>query len=467
MRNRPVLNVHDRRSVLLWVWVIFAVALGLRISNIGEYPPRHATDDEFHYMWAGLNFWHRGVPEAWSGLAGANRIGVAGFDETGYVMVSPALDHPPLFSLYAGAMAQLTNPERLVSKSPLGHFLVIWDVNLHLARWMMVPIFVATFWLLFAVARRGFGDGIALLTVLIYGLMSHAVAHGRLILADNLSAVWLLLGVWAVMAELQGAVSTKKMRVLVVVSTALALLTKVPAVCQVPVLMALFIYHRRYREIAFVVAGLLVGGAVYLGWVSYFGLDGFIRVMQAQAARFRGFNAFHLITGTPRLLDQIDLNGVLVAGWFCALAQVLRPRIHPLMLILPVYLLAFTFFVGDVVYGWYSIPMYPWLALAVALTTAQVYRRPEMGMTLGWLVLFLPWAFQTVYLSDASWGVQFRLPYVGLVALLLGALALPVGQRVRIVRVAIGLILALTLFRESLYVNNVPSHRPTDQSRYF
>ena len=35
---------------------------------------------------------------------------------------------------------------------------------------------------------------------------------------------------------------------------------------------------------------------------------------------------------------------------------------------------------GDVLFGWYSAPLFPWLAIALGLTTSQVWQRPVSAM---------------------------------------------------------------------------------------
>jgi hypothetical protein len=210
-----------------------------------------------------------------------------------------------------------------------------------------------------------------------------------------------------------------------------------------------------------------MGAGIYLGWVSWFGLEGFIKVMHAQAVRFRGFNAFQLMSGVPRLLDIIDLNGVLIAGWFCAIVQVMRPRISPLMLIVPVYMLAFTFFAGDVMFGWYTLSLFPWLALALAVTTAQVYRRPRMGPALAWMLLLLPYCFQTLFLGRNAIMMDLRYSYVFVVAALLMCFALPRARYTQIIRLAMIAIIALVFVREIYEVTFERTDRFTDQDRYF
>jgi hypothetical protein len=467
--KKPIsLDIRKPGTLLLLAWIIFAGALGLRITGLGEYPARHATDDEFHYLWSGLNFWDSGQPASWSGLQGSAdlKIGDVHFDGNDYGIVSPAFDHPPLFSLLAGAFARLTNPSRLDTKAPEGTTITVWDVDLHRARWLMVLLFAGTFWFLFGLARSAFPPGVALLTILFYGFMSHAVAHGRLIVSDNLSTLFLVANAWAIQRWLAGRMSQYQMAVWTIALTALAVITKIPAWCQVPALITVFFMARRPRQCRYVLYGFGIGILLYLAWITWYGLPDFIAVMKSQSNRFRGFNAFQLISGIPRILEMPDLNGVIIAGWFCLIAQLLRPRTSPLMVIAPVYMLAFTFFAGDFLFGWYSAPLYPWLSLALAVTTAQVFRRPRSPMMVAWLLLFLPHAFQTMYIARYDLETVLRYAYVATVAALLVTFGFHSTRSRSILRIAIIAILAVVLMREVYEIVYQRTDRLTDKEKY-
>jgi len=443
------MDLTKPKTVLLLAWLIFLPALGLRLYHIGQFPPPHATDDEYGNVWAGLNFWYNGEFTTWSGLAGKNQhYGIAMFDNNGYFMVSPSFDHPPLFTLTLGALARLTSPERLPQYTSKNIPVNLWRLDLGKIRLFMMPMFCACFWLLFSIVNSALGPATALLTVFIYGFMSFAVAQSRLVISDNLTAVWLLASTWAAWHWIKGSISTSKMRWTIVLTTAAALLTKLPALCQVPVLIAIFVWAKKPREILTVVAGVLLGGSLFLAWNFWLGFEEFLSVMQSQAGRFRGFNAFQIMSGTPKIVDTVDLNFVVIAGWFCALAQVLRRQTSPLFFIIPVYMITFTFFAGDVIFGWYALPLLPWLAMAIAATTCQVYRRPRTGPTLGWMLLFLPAAFQAFYLARPESAMALRYGYAAAAALLIFAYLLPQNRSRHLIRVAMVIILGLIFLRE-------------------
>ncbi len=464
------INIDFRKpaTVLLFAWIIFIAALGLRVVGLGEYPARHATDDEFGFLWGGLNFWDSGMPASWSSLQGgvALRQGEATIDGRGYIIVAPYLDHPPLFTLLSGGFAKFTGPQRIDQITPEGNPVTIWDVDLARARWLMIGIFAVTFWILYGLARLTWPPPVALLTVLFYGFMSHAVAHGRLILADNLSALVLVANAFVIQRWLTGRGTRRQMIGWTISLTAAAVLTKIPAWCHIPAMIALFVTARRAREMRYVFYGFGVGISIYLAWLAYYGLPEFISVMSSQTSRFRGFNAFQLMSGVPRLLHERDLNGLVIAGWFCLVVQALRPGASPLTVIGAVYAMAFTFFAGDVLFGWYSAPLFPWLALALGLTTVQVWQRPTGPMMIAWLLLFLPHAFQTLYIAHYELEQVLRYIFAAVVAGLLFTMALPRPRAQSILRMAIIAILAVVLMRETYEVTNQRTDRISDQEKY-
>ena len=465
--KRPIsIDLRNARTVLVLAWIIFIAAFGLRIVGMGDYPARHATDDEFGFLWGGLNFWDSGVPESWSDLGPELRIGNATYDGRGYNIVRPYLDHPPLFTVLVGAFARLTSPQRIETHDK-GNTITIWDVDLHRTRWMMIPIFVVNFWLLFSLAGMAFSPRAALVTVLFYGFMSHAVAHGRLIVADNLSGMLLLANVWAIQSWLSGRSSHGRMALLTVILTAAATLTKIPAWCQVPALIAMLVVARRPKEIRYVLYGFAIGFVIYLAWIGWYGFPEFLSLMKSQSNRFRGFNAFQRMSGVPNLLDVHDLNGVVMAGWFCMIAQALRRGARPVTVIGPAYILAFTFFAGDVLFGWYAIPFYPWFAIGLGVTTAQVFSRPRSTLMIAWLLLFLPHAFQTIYIAHYELETVLRYVFVATVAGLLFAYLLSPNKSRSVLRVAVVAIVAVVLMREVYEVTNQRTDRLTDTVKYF
>ncbi len=453
-------------AVLFVAWLIFFGALGLRLTAIGDYPARHATDDEFGFLWGGLNLWDSGVPSSWSNLGQNLPAGSVTFDGVDYRIVAPYLDHPPLFTALVGAGAKLTGPRRMETVDN-GKVFTVWDVNLHRARLMMIPVFIASFWLLFSLTATAFSPPVALVTVLFYGFMSHAVAHGRLIMADNLSAMLLLANAWAVQRWLAGLMSQRRMAILTVTFTAAAILTKIPAWCHVPAMIAVLLTARRRDGIRYVLYGFGLGLVLYLAWLAWYGLPEFLSVMKSQSNRFRGFNAFQRMSGVPKLLDVHDLNGVIMAGWFCMLAQALHKGARPLTVAGPAYVLAFTFFAGDVLFGWYTLPLYPWLALGLGITTAQVYYRPRSPMMVAWLLLFLPHAFQTIYIAHYELETVLRYAFIVVTAGLLFAFLLKPNRSRSVLRMAIIGIVAAVLMREVYEVTNQRTDRLTDTEKYF
>lgn len=449
-------------------WLIFIAALLLRLVGLGDYPARHATDDEFSHMWAGLSVIHSGRPISWTGIKSNDKVTYysATFDERGYRLADPYMDHPPLFGLMSGTFAQLCGARAIKQDTESGKPIIVWDVNLGRARLLMVAIFAATFWLLLSLTRNAYTPAVALITALFYAFMSHAVAHGRLIMADNFTALLLVAAAWCIQRWISARTSERKMGITVATLTAGAILTKIPAWCIVPALMVCLALTRNPAAARYVVFGFAAGVALYIGWIGYFGFDAFVATMASQSGRFRGFNAFQLMSGVPRLLAVMDLNGIIIAGWFCMLVQALRNGASPLTAIGPVYVLAFTFFAGDFLFGWYVAPLYPLFALALGLTTVQVFREPRSTQMAAWLLLMLPHAFQTLYIARYDLETVLRYTHAVVVAVLVLAFFFKQPRSEKVLRVALIAILAVVYMREVYEVVNQRTDRLTDQEKY-
>ena len=173
------------------VLVLLAGGFWVRWQGLGTFPRAYQTDDEFFYIWAGLSLTEGQRPISWSMLpAYARENAILGEIHHGphhLPIVQPALDHPPLFCLLAGATARLMGARPADFRADGGGTVRLWDVPLARARVLPLILFCATFLLLYDLAARTMGFGPACLALLFYGCISHIVAHNRLVVMENLT----------------------------------------------------------------------------------------------------------------------------------------------------------------------------------------------------------------------------------------------------------------------------------------
>ncbi|HEX6837401.1 MAG TPA: hypothetical protein VF334_12565, partial [Polyangia bacterium] len=125
---------------------IFLVGLGLRVHHLGTFPERNRTADEYAWTWSGMTLLHEGTPRAWSWMPGYGTVPLLHWRGDEYRIVRPWLDHPPLFPVYVGTWMLASGARDILA------------VELLPMRLSILPLFAASFFLFWAIARRAGGD---------------------------------------------------------------------------------------------------------------------------------------------------------------------------------------------------------------------------------------------------------------------------------------------------------------------
>jgi len=206
--------------------------------------------------------------------------------------------------------------------------------------------------------------------------------------------------------------------------------------------------------------GLYLVDNYCMGW------DIFVATMESQGKRFRGFNALLQMSGTPRLLSEYDYNGPIMLAWVCMFLQGLRSKSAVVWAAPWAYMLAFTVFAGDILFGWYSIPLYPYLCIALAATVVQVWENP---LKIGFVVLIawlLPNTFQTLLIAHFELTPALRGVFVLVSAFCLLAPMLPRPKAVKVLQGALACMIFLTMTREFYEVKHMRTDRISDAEKY-
>jgi hypothetical protein len=450
------LSPRSRARWLIPLAILFA-ALFHRYENLADYPPRHATDDEFHFIWAGLSLLHTGTPTAWTQLGGYmytdSTIGSGNFDGVGYTFASPALDHPPLFSVVAGSFAALCGAKP-VNVSLSGSLkpnatVTVWDVSFAKVRLLSLILFVATFALLWRIAWLSFGEAVANIALLLYAFDAHVVVHNRLLVSENFTTPLFLLHVWLTLEYLRGRISRHLFAGATLLLIPAALLSKLIAVSQAAAVALMLCLSRRFRDCWSVVAGAALGIAIYLYYGAMQDWNTFREVLQWQSSRFRGFNLLQVLIANQRLVGDLNYNHLLVVGWICLFVQGLRRQAR-LAAVAPFgYLLLFAYFESTQgVYGWHALPFYPFLCMALGATIVQVWQTPRSIPMIALLTLLLPHAFHTLWIDRMEWESDLRTWYLAIVGITILACALTLKFRQPIMRILLIVTVFLCLERE-------------------
>ena len=368
--------------------LVFGLFIAVRCYHLERAPAHNETTDEYAWTWSGMSFLQTGTPRAWSNLkAYLPRRQPQHWRDHDYNMVEPWLDHPPLYSLYAGGWVLAQGARD------------IFNVELRQMRTGSLPLAALSFIGLFAFLRRHLSPAAVLLSLLFYAVLPSAVLQQRLVISENLYLP-LMFGV-LLLLEAQAARFASYRVPLIVLASALLPLTKIAALsCSVfLVLWALASDARsaRWLNAAAVALGTCAGILGYLWWGRHFDAELFETILHNHHDRFRGFTGMYVLLFEPQLINKNAKDVLAVLGCVLALAGLSRPRASPWGLAVLSYAACMAFFVDEHrVFGWYFLPLYPWLCAGLGWGIVQASRRRQVGLSLLWCCVALATIGQVV-----------------------------------------------------------------------
>ncbi|MBD3250177.1 MAG: hypothetical protein GF381_01220 [Candidatus Pacebacteria bacterium] len=198
--------------------VTLLLAAGLRTHHYWQVPLTDETADELAWTWLGASLIKYQQPISWSYYDQYHSDHIFQKGVLDAPLVSPALDHPPLFSFIPGLTQVLRTddilsiPSRRVIRLPL-IFLGVLNVGL-----------------LMLLTRRLVSAPVSLLAGLIYATAPIYVFSSRLVVAENLIITWALLLVLVLDHWFKARVRKKFLSWIIVALSAAAVLTKISGI---------------------------------------------------------------------------------------------------------------------------------------------------------------------------------------------------------------------------------------------
>lgn len=391
-----VLLRRERLAIVLTAALV-VVGVGYRGFDYDVMPEFRENVDELFATWNGWSLIAEGRPRGWSIWTDSYRgrvhtSVVEFFGERRYV-IEPYFEHPPLLHLLVGAAAHIGGAH---------HFL---EAKLSHTRLVPIGLMALGTILMIAVGRRLWPDSMGpYLGALIFSVLPNITLQTRVIKEEDV-LVPLLLG--TVLFFLRWRDDGRKTRdlVLAAVCAGLAPLAKIPAAAFIPAMAILFAAEHRGMRSAMKVA--LIGGAVgslVLVYGAIFGWDNFVFAQSLQSQRAIHWNIF------PRFFDETQINGNRTGrGWilflWLAYASTIYARGVRSMAVLTIppltYLTAIAVGAGNWTYGWYIVPIYPFLCLGAGDFIARTWRQPTFVAGLFLIGLFVFYSLN--FWVDPEW----------------------------------------------------------------
>jgi len=370
------------RRTMLALGALLLLAAALRLHDYDLVPFHHETADEYQHAWEGWSLLHDGVPAAWTTFP--DRYPIAQTQDfrwfgDRYVVARPYFDHPPLFSLPVGLLSSLV----AAAEGPTPGWAAPYAyLRCRLSVMRLVPILfsLAGLLILYHLALHyGASERAALLAALVYAVLPVIVMSHRLVKAESLLAL-LFMGALLAVARCDRSGKTID-AVLVGGLCGLSLWTKATGIGVLATVLVLLAARRRYRA-ALIVAGVSAAAVgLYVLYAAAFDFDIFLKVLRAQATT--------KWVGLEGLTDL--LAGKVVVKWFgrgfylwlllCAAIVALR-RERGLLVPIAIYGMVIALTADQrVIYGWYRIPLYPFLCVAAGICLDTMLREADLYHT--------------------------------------------------------------------------------------
>jgi 4-amino-4-deoxy-L-arabinose transferase-like glycosyltransferase len=372
-RERSRRHARLRRLALV---VIVLWGTGLRLWDYAAVPEFRENKDELYATWNGWSLLEDGTLRGWTSWpnayagTGARIERIAYFDTNPSAVVSPYFEHPPLLHVLAGAAAHASGAEH-------------WSfARLKYTRLVPIALSVLTIVLVYAFARRLRPEGVVpLVASAMYALIPLIVLQNRAIKEEALIAPLVLGGL---IFFLRWRDEGERMRDLVAASVlmGLCIFAKVPGFAFVLALGVLVAARGRYGA---ALLSLGIGGSFWLLFVvegAIVDWDLFWWVQQYQATTRGSFwNIFLKFFHYPKVIHNVVGRGWLLFLWVAWAASVAGPRRRAeVLLTVPLifHLVVIGISSGFWTFGWYWLPMFPFLCIAAAIFIIDLWNEPDL-----------------------------------------------------------------------------------------
>jgi 4-amino-4-deoxy-L-arabinose transferase-like glycosyltransferase len=428
----------NRRTVLFILCVILAAGTALRTVNLGTWPREGATFDEFAWTFLGLNLINTGVPVSWSPHAAyTNTREYYNPQGAHFRLVTPYLEHPPLFGLVAGLSARAVGARTFD------------DVKVGRIRYLALAMGVAAIAAVYLLSSAIYGERVGLVSAGVYAVIPTVVAGSRIVQNENFFIPLFLLLLYFVHRFADRGGGKGSLAVVLLLSFLLPL-AKVPWIAAPAAAAGCFAVRKNWKAAGLTVLAAVLSVGTYIAWGMYWNRELFGKLMALQTARYdMSFDGFLSLVTMPLVTDRLYTDGWIYFGWI-AMALLIadkRKSLTPVTVGFLAYLGIYLFAIpNEAGHGWYRYPFYPFLAIAIAAFLTEMFDKNRIMTFVALAVVGLP-LFEHVWVpvfgfSYAIYRVYIALSAIGMLPLVFSSrkLATLSSAFVRIAAVAVVLL---------------------------
>jgi 4-amino-4-deoxy-L-arabinose transferase-like glycosyltransferase len=340
---------------------VIAALLGGLLLRLDEYrivPWTAPNPDEWNWEWAGLSQLLGKPSTGWSLFWQVYPQAVRAappppFNEP---LVHPYIDAPPLFSWIVGACSWLDGDRTLAD--------VVHDPG---PRLLGIALAIVAAGLAYLLGRKAIGVLPALVGLLFFATSPIPVVLGRLVAAEQLLAVLLLMALLAVY-HLRREPGSRRWLALLLACCLIAPGVKAPGLAIGASAVLLLAGRRQLWLAAFAAGATILGEVAVLAYTASLDWHTYLAEVQVRASQLSGFTGYRFITNTTGFDNQQAFDGWWLLGWL-ALAELIGRRrgdydllTVPAVVYLVVMLGTAAYYSSG--YGWYRLTIMPIVYLA-------------------------------------------------------------------------------------------------------
>ena len=380
-----------------YVALLFILLLGawLRNYHLDVWPREGATFDEFAWVFQGISLWEKGVPTSWS-PHGEYTQRVEYFNPQGahFTLVTPYLEHPPLFGLIAGGFALMRGVRSFD------------QVTIQAIRPLALFFGVFSIFAVFLLANEIFGPSIGLISTLLYAVVPTVVAGSRIVQNENFFIPFFLLSLYFAYRYIEHG--SQKNLVPAIFIAGILPLAKIPWIAAPAAVFAMLLYAKKVREAWMTFGVTAISLLLYVAYGVFFDKSLFFLLWNLQLARYdMSFASFFTIFQNPMVTDRIFVDGWLYVGWatFALLLSKNLKKTYPVVFGFLAYFLVFLAGIpSEPGHGWYRYPFYPFLIIGLAAAAEEYFIKNRVVTFTGLSVIGLS-------LLENTWTSVFGFSY--------------------------------------------------------
>lgn len=388
------MNIKKRLHIFL-LGLILLLGLFLRQHNLDTWPRKGATFDEYAWTWLGISLIQQHYPVSWSAHQHYEQREEIRYQDARFVLVKPFLEHPPFFGLVAGGFALANGVDDM------------FEVDIPNIRGLALILGGMSIVMVYVLSSTLYDKKTGLLAAALYAVVPTIAVGSRLVQNENFFIPFFLLALFFVLKYIQRNRSVYRNSAAIVCG--LLSLAKVPWLAAALAIVLMFLFLRRYKDIAKFLAIVITIFSLFIIYGLSLDADLFIKLWGLQLNRYDiTFDGVFALFTHPYLVDRFMLDGWIYVGWFSFVILLTKDikKHTPVIFGLLAYFALFVFAIpNEPGHGWYRYPFYPFLIISIAVFLREYFNK-------NFLLTFFSLLFVGLSLLQLTWASTFGFSFV-------------------------------------------------------